>query len=565
MAPVKSKPASLLIGVCILGLALSAALAGGLAFISLYGDLFPPASGSRDETSFSRKLSGYDTALAAGTEIKKLAALLDGLEKSAPDVESHLSVLKRRRFLALGNSGPEKNYRAALGRAEKAFPFSEFIAALAAEAVLDREFPGPGIPAGPISPETAEALQEYAARMSRDSLMPLAFGIYALTGAMETPEKAAALPRAGELFASVFPLLQGEEKNGLLVDLAVLRLIGGDIQGAAALADTLIQDVSGSSGAIRFAAEFLYDYDDPLEAARLFARLPTEEDRSRHADALVLAGYQPRNVWLAMVSSGENSPVLKAKALYNLALTAGTRTEQLSWLEQLIAAGNFPENAESNHEALNAGIIRYTRLFDTPRTLAILEGLDRQRNSMLDLEYCRRMRDEWTVDRTLAETWLLLGRHPGDERIYQWGAYYFDRQRQYGETALLLQRARRGHMENPRLQVHQGLELIREGQLEAGESLLKSLSMDIWQVPANLARIQEARRSAAGALEYYEIAASRVKNPVEAAKIQLRIARCLRALGRDGEIRRVLQYGRDLDPENLNIQLELHRLDERRL
>ena len=225
------------------------------------------------------------------------------------------------------------------------------------------------------------------------------------------------------------------------------------------------------------------------------------------------------------------------------------------YLERLIAG-----NAGYGSRELILGIIGYTRLLEAPRAMAVLEETDKN-NGLLDLELYRRRMESWTVDRALAETWLLVNRHPQDERIYQWAAYFFDRQRQYGETALLLREAGYNQLGGPWISLHEGLRLIREGDIEGGETLLNSIPMYTWQVPANIARALEARRSASAALKHYEIAASMVTQPKDAAKIQLRIARCLRALGRDRELRRVLQYALDLDGENLNARLELHRLD----
>jgi tetratricopeptide (TPR) repeat protein len=543
---------SLLLGVCALGLALSLALAGALYFM-LFSSGF--SRDSRRDGAFYDLLKEYDGALAAGNNDKKLAELLDKLEKKAPDAGTRLSVLKRRRALALEDVLTD-SYRAALNRAVKAFPFSQPLAALAAERILAD------------NPELqGAAAAELAACAPVLTDRPLlAFACYALAGELESPENAAALPRGERLFAAVIPLLRGGEQARLITDLAILRLLGGDVQEAAVLIDSLLASVPAEGTideAYQFAAEFLYDYGDPLEAARLFARMPGEKNLGRQGDALVLAGYKPRNVWLSLISpdrkaaeNGTENPLLM-RAFYNLASSAAAREEKLSYLEQLIS-----RSAEAaGDEGITFGIIRYTRLFDGPRAAAVLEGLDRANNGLLDLEWYRRRRDEWSLERSLAETWLLVGRHPEDSRIYRWGAYYFDYNHRYDDTAALLQNAAYNHIEGPWIGLHEGIRLIREGQLEAGEARLRSIPSAPWQVPANLARILEARRAVAAALESYETAASLAGNPKDAAAIQLRIARCLRALGRDGEIRRVLHYALDLDPDNLKVRLELHRLD----
>jgi tetratricopeptide (TPR) repeat protein len=45
-----------------------------------------------------------------------------------------------------------------------------------------------------------------------------------------------------------------------------------------------------------------------------------------------------------------------------------------------------------------------------------------------------------------------------------------------------------------------------------------------------------------------------------ASRIQVRIAYCLKSLGRIEESRRALQYAIDLNPDNLTARMELDRL-----
>ncbi|MDR1374829.1 MAG: hypothetical protein LBJ24_07645, partial [Treponema sp.] len=123
---------SLLLGVCTLGLALSLALAGTLCFIRFSSGFGAEING---DGAFYDLLNEYDRALAAGNDGKRLADLLDRLEKKALDVESRLSVLKRRRILTQGGAFRDQ-YQAALDRAVKAFPFSQPLAALATELIL---------------------------------------------------------------------------------------------------------------------------------------------------------------------------------------------------------------------------------------------------------------------------------------------------------------------------------------------------------------------------------------------------------------------------------------------
>jgi tetratricopeptide (TPR) repeat protein len=375
---------------------------------------------------------------------------------------------------------------------------------------------------------------------------------------MRDPSTAAAIPRGESLLDAAASLFRGGKETGFLIDASILRLLGDDPEGAGSLIISLLQNPEASEKAWRFAAEFFYDHGNPLRAAELFSRFSDDESLLRQADALWLAGFPEgaRAIWTVLVSPDSEGhffpPQAASRIFYNLAAQAAQGEEKSAYLEKLLIQ-------EPGH---TYGAAAYSRLFDTPRAVRLLREMNpRQEDPLLDLELLRRSQDTWTPEKTVAETWLLLDRHPQDERLYQWGAYYFDRQRRYGETALLIQTGRLNHLDGPWLDLHEALGFIREGRIDEGEAVLKELAQDtaLWQVPANIAYILESRRSAAAALEYYETAAALVKKPPDASRIQVSIARCLRTLGRDRESRRVLEYALDLDPENLKARLELRR------
>jgi tetratricopeptide (TPR) repeat protein len=518
----------------------------------------------------SRELAEFDLLAETPERAspKQLNSFLDGLEKKALSVESHLSILKRRRRLALYAGFPPETkgafinaYSEAADRVSRSFPALEVPAVLAAEALILRD--------PLISGETAETLQNHLSRIHETALLPLALSLHVLAGNATAPQGAAAIPGGEALFAAITPLVSEEEREQFLVNQGILRLLAGDTQGCEALINALIlsprdgrglPEIAGSPApeTLRFAAEFFYDFGDPLRGAELFSRFPDEKNLARQADALWLAGHgdTARSIWRALASPRNAGQDRISRSLYNLASTSTVPEEKIASMEQF-----FAEQQHSPGPGLIYGIIGYTRLLDSPRAAAILEEQDLAHEGLLDLELFKRKQDLWPVDRTIAELWLLLDRHPKDERLYQWGAYYFDRQKQYDETAILIKTAKENRLEGPWIKLSQGIGLIREGRLDEGETLLGELSGQTWQADANTARLLEARRSNTAALGYYEAAAARVKDKKDAARIQLYIARCLRALGRFGEVRRVLEYAGDLDPENLNIRLELRRLE----
>jgi tetratricopeptide (TPR) repeat protein len=185
--------------------------------------------------------------------------------------------------------------------------------------------------------------------------------------------------------------------------------------------------------------------------------------------------------------------------------------------------------------------------------------------ALLDLEILRRRTEVAETGRLTAETWLLLGRYPEEERLYQWAAWFFDFRRNYGETAVLLKTADRRQLGGRWAAPHEALRLLREGDPDAAETLLASIPAEAadWSVAANLGRILEARHAPIQALEQYERAAAlRAPGaaPEAASRIQFRIAHCFKITGRPAESRRALEYALDLNPDNLNARLELGRL-----
>ncbi|MDR1950073.1 MAG: hypothetical protein LBQ38_11840 [Spirochaetaceae bacterium] len=614
----RSLPGKPLAAVSFLGLAISLILAVFLFVITGYSGrgLFSPAADS-EEGGFYRKLRDYDAAIARAAESadadpKGLIRLLDGLEKDALGVEARLSTLKRRRALAAGVPplSADRNlyleaYRNAALRQAAAFPFSQPLAAIAAEASIRFAAESASGKAGSktAAPEeagllaAAEAARDYGSLLADPSFLPLSMAIFILAGDMGNPGRAGTIPQGRERLEAFMEYTgnDGADKTGaagtadvtdstgtadpgfLAADAAILSLLRGDIREAGAAIRALLNPreplqaaASGSvpSRNLRLAAEFFYDFGPPEQAAEIFSRFPDARSIARQADALWLSGRgeAARNLWFTLAApggsgqetaAGEFPPELPREILlrccYNLAVTAGDPVEKNAWFERLLGA-------DAGHVY---GSIGYSRLMDGRRAIAFLEGSKLpEREGLADLELLRRRQEIWPIDRIIPETWLILGRHPDTPALYQWGAYFFDRQRQYGETAQLLRTAGQKGFSEPWISFHKAIGLIRDGNLDQGEALLRSIDGEnaAWQIPANIGRILEAKRSPAAALEYYEIASSRVKDNREAAKLQLRIARCLRALGRDQESRRSLEYGKTLDGENLNIPLELERL-----
>jgi tetratricopeptide (TPR) repeat protein len=556
------------------GLILCALLIGAIAALTFIADAQAVPSQNRDP--FSRSLRDYDM-LAPDPEAdpESLDRSLAKLEKKSESPGSWLSTLKRRRDLARRDSRFIPAYQEAARKAAAAFPYSQPLAALAA-ATHNR--------GSPLTAKTREALKKYLPLLSETSLSPLVLGIHILLGDLADP--AAVPPRLEDLVSAALPLLREdmalEETEALEGNMALLAILGGDTRSAEAHIIRASAEAN-SPDFLGFTAEYFYDYGDPLRAAGIFARLAgsggnnADEFLGREADALWLAGYTDaaRELWTILVSpradlSAETvppAPALDARALYNLAATAASPDEAASLLERLLA-----ETQDRREGSWKFGLLRYSRLSGAAESLAVLKDGSGNRDPLLDLELLRRRAEIWPHDRIPGEIWMLLGLHPDEENLYHWAAWYFNYQRKFDETARLIQTAERRNPGASWIKLHKALGLIGEGRLDAGEELLKAAAAEtpLWQIPANLGRILEARRSPAAALIQYETAVEimnglRPETPPakEEARLQVRIALCLIALNRREDGRRALEYALDLDPDNLGARLELSRLDKR--
>ncbi|AEF81141.1 tetratricopeptide repeat domain protein [Leadbettera azotonutricia ZAS-9] len=564
------------------GLILALVFAWALLFYSVIRDKgVYPENAQQSGSTFSRDLARCDAAFLQESP-EALDRMLSRLEKRAKGQEERLSLLKRRRDLARRNirrdprwlAGYEKSAR----DAATAFPYSEPIAAIAIEAILLAN----DHPAG----EALALLKTLSGRVTQPRFDTLVLSLLALGGDLESPAKAIAVPGIGALLGLDLPGLPAPVTQDLLVDKALLDILRGEAAGTR-LAN-LIRENPEDRRLLRMGAEYFYDYGNPLRAAELFARLGDDESLIREADALALAGLDSipaaRNIWTALGASAGTSPgagqasaaksrAIQSRSLYNLAATSPTEREAAAWLEKFFTArsmGNIenPGPRESFYDPYDSagiyGIIRYTRLQDTARSIAILEDETLASSPLLDLELLRRRLETLPNNRSAAEVWLLLGRHPGDGDLYQWGAYWFDRQKLYTETAQLLKIASNNFISAPWMDLHQGLSYLRQEKTGEAEKLFKEAlakgSRD-WRVSANLARIQEGRRSIAAALESYENAAALAPDLKDVSRLQVRISRCLEALGQKEDGRRALEKALELDPDNITARHELRRME----
>jgi tetratricopeptide (TPR) repeat protein len=523
-------------------------LAAGLILLVLAGGVLTvfyliERSGSKEtrrQDNFFSMMREYDRSVRinAGTEreFDRLNRELDRLEKKAIGVESRLSVLKRRRDLARIHPPSTENYNNSIKRSLKAYPQSQPLAAFAAAALVRDSA---------VTRQGREQLREWLSLLDEPAFNSLRLSLHVLLGDFRSPQSASRLPQD----------IVSDGSEIITTDLAILKILRADYRGASADIQTLlVSSPSPSVDALRFAAEYYYDFGDPRRSAQLFSFIDNEAAMIRQADALYLAGFtdSARSLWSIL----EDSPI--GNSLYNLAVTTDDHDEAAAFLEKLAKTDTV-----SGENSRQFGLIRYSRLFDYDGAIAILQNdkLPVSKFPYIDLEICRRQGRYRERDRQVADAWLLLDRHLENEDLYEWAAWLMFFQQNYREAGILIKRIDDYGFTQQWAQICRAIYLMRDGDLETAENILRSVPAESaeWPVFANLGRILEARRSPAPALEQYEIAVSKLQNPRTASRVQLRAARCLFTIGRRNDARRALEYALELDPDNISVRLELDR------
>jgi tetratricopeptide (TPR) repeat protein len=549
--------------VSVAGLILALIISWGMVLLALFG-----GNTGEEKTfgnAFARELKTYDLfdapkRVIEGENPDQIERMLTGLQRNVKSAEEQLSVLKRRRVLALIDRRYIGAYARAAGAAADTFAYSVPIAAVAAEAIT----------LGGVPTENELALlKSYASRISQYRFDMLALSANVLAGELDNPARAAALPLLPDMLALDISGFSEKTQIDLLIDEFLLRAYSGDITGAALRINNLLNAALPNAPTpeiTKMGAEFFYDHDNPLRAVELFLSLDNENDYARAADALALAGEIPgaRNIWFALSAGSQNS--LPLRYLYNLAASAPDQAEEESWLERLFLQAQSSQSRQRPLDSLSVySVIRYTRLLDTTRGIAVLEDI--KGHPLLDLELLRRRQSAWPPTRAAAEVWVLLSRSGDDADLYEWAAWYFEHQRLYSEVTRLLKEAARKGMTGSWFDLHTSLALIRDGKISDAEKILQSRFRDPassdWRIAANLGRIQESRRAISSALEYYQSAAALVKDKSSAALIQLRLARCFEALGRMAESYRAIELAFELDSANINVRREFRRIEGR--
>jgi len=497
-------------------------------------------AGTRQQDSFNRILREYDEAFTnlylTEREFDRLNGELDQLEKRALGVESWLSIIKRRRALTALHPPSNANYKSTVNNALAAYPSSEAIVAVAAAALVKNTAP---------NRESEALLREWLSLLNNVSYNNLRLSLYVILGDLNSPEKAKNIP--DDIFTDGTELVT--------INLSLLKTLRGDYRRALSDIQMMLNSYSPSVNALHFAAEYHYDFGDLNRSAEIFSKINDENAMIRQADALYLAGYteMAAALWnILAVNFNETS-------LYNLAVTSASLEESVSFLEKLVNMETV-----SNKESRQFGLIRYSRFLDYAPAVSLLQNNLKflpEDYPYIDLEICKRHARGQILGRQIAQTWLLLDRHEGNEEIYKWAFWHFFLQRSYNEIEILLNRMELIQLSSQWIDIYKAIYLMSEGYLDDAQELLRAaLNEDSpWYIYANIGKIMETMRSLGRAVELYDLASAKASNPKTSARIQLQIARCFTSLNKPAEARRAYQYALDLDPDNLSARLELSK------
>ncbi|MDR2601302.1 MAG: hypothetical protein LBC53_02460 [Spirochaetaceae bacterium] len=620
---------------CFLGAALCLIFLSGLLFVNHSLNKDPFGGKKKNETSnWNKKLNDfdalYDRYINGNARIKSgvLETMLDALEKNSVGAESRLSLLKRRRALAaLSKNGFVKDaaearedfltgYRDAAYRAAEDFPYSSAVCAIAAEAVFwnaarPSTFGSKNSRGLFLEKDEKEKIKSLCASLLdsgpllQNVYLPLVFYFLSLNGSIGSLEDALQREKGLDVFSTtarnIKPETPEEERlrETLIVDSALISLLKEETRDEAGQFITMLNtEKESGKRTVNFLADYYYDFGGMTAASEFFLRLQNTYGIEMAACALYLAGKHESalNFWRILRSSKQAQPEERLRAIYNitsLQTSGGEESPAPSPSENSVkdfeAIFTAEEDAISGKEITTPAFVLYTRLLPGARGKALLEADENKRtNVLIDWEIVRRETVNNTIKKNIGETWLLLNRHPSNYTVYEWAAWYFERQKEYGEASLLKNAAVKNAVNVPAVFINEAINLIHAGELDKAEEILAKLKKEnksafltpgvrgenglrygAWAVSANLALIQEKQGSAKTALENYEDAlrllnagtSSKTSEKKRAALIWLHMARCYNFLGQKDKVRTSLENALQMDADNVNVHLAISRIE----
>jgi hypothetical protein len=577
---------------CIAGIFILLFFIASLLWTFIRTGSMPGFKNQFDKIPFAEKLDKFDNIFNTFKETGQipntdtLTLLFNSLDRSSLGAEGELSVLKRRRLLAKSLPAFMPDYFSAVEKAAAKFQHSALIAALAGEAFVWKSTQNAesGYESGVLQKinSYAEVLAN-AGPLGENSFFPLAFCLYSLSGTMQNIESAKSITNIDDLFLTGIRNFSGAEFEALSINAALLKIIDKKIDNAAAFLVPLDAEHTLSKKGQTFFSNYSYDFGNLILAAKLWTKSQNPTDIARAADALFLAGRYENAVQLwQILADGTGNDGINAKirrqSLYNISSIMNT-AGKIPVLERLLAESN----GDFNDPPLMYGIILYTRLISENRAKNILEETTGKLNlPIFDLELLRHKIKKMPIDKSIADTWLLIDRHYENPMIYRWAAWYFDFQRQFNETEFLAGKAQNRNVSGIWVPFNNALKDILAGNYKSGIEILKKIEEDhinnekideeIWPVYADMALSFEVQYDYRNALKYFKTARENIiisnnissldKNSRRrnAALLELKIARCLDILGIKEEAQQAVLNAAALDGENINVRIALDKL-----
>ena len=231
--------------VCVIGLILALVVSWGMVLFGVIWRRDIPSGARVSGNAFARELREYDLfdgpkRALEGIDPQQIERRLSMLQRRVRGVEEQLSVLKRRRALALLDRRYIDAYEKAGREAAQTYPYSAPVAAVAAEAVTIGSFSAGG------GEDSRSLLRTYAGRVTQDRFELLELSIHILAGNMEDPARAAALPGLENLLSRDLAGFPDQIRTALLSDEFLLRAVKGDIPGAVVRLNTLLSQESSA-------------------------------------------------------------------------------------------------------------------------------------------------------------------------------------------------------------------------------------------------------------------------------------------------------------------------------
>ncbi|GMO27068.1 MAG: hypothetical protein Ta2B_07620 [Termitinemataceae bacterium] len=544
-----------------------------------------------------------------------LKNLLAALQAKSVGAESHISVLKRYRVLAKTYNEYIYDYFNLVEIASEKFQHSALLSVLRAEALIWEST---------ALSEDGKAQADYAKRnaklinlaqvlvnngpLSANTFFPIAFSIYAASGSFDTLDSTQQVNRASDIFAGFIRSEKDKDKNlyeKTTINAALLNMAADDIQSVSVTLLPLDTKTLQYENSKRFIAEYSYDFANPVLAAELWSSLTNEHDIARAADAFVLADdiEGAKYLWLLLTlkTSNENTPPttsrlheesglpivkqisesvhqLRTRCFYNLASVSADISDKRNYLQQLFMA---EAATDLNTSSYIFAVIAWSRILEDDIAIPFLQNILENRlplvseNQMstqfvgiVDLELFRRNIKTIPVNKSIADTWLLLNRHSYDTNIYNWAAWYFEFMRRNEDLVSLKHFASQHKVDSPQLMFVDALDLIVSDHKAAALKLLSDLQNDgykNWAHSANAGLIYEAQRQYTAALGEYsnaiQVIELRIKKIPEhdAARVFLRAAHCYAILGNKELQRSHLERALEIAPNNVEVKLQLKK------